>query len=121
MVREWAAVASVPSRTVARTDLAPDRSGALGVRPTQGRVFGDGAEVTPVAVVSHDGDRDGQARLEWQRGNVGTVAHGKRVLNDELAAGGVSERHGRGACGRAAAAGVDAQPAGTAQGGGGGP
>jgi len=38
-------------------------------------------------VVSSDWDRDGRARLEWQRGKAGTITPVNRVRKDELAAG----------------------------------
>jgi hypothetical protein len=77
----------VPSRTVERKDQPPYRYVAIRVRQTQGRLFGDGAEVKHCAVVSNDWERDGQALREWQRGKAGTVEHVNRVLKDELAAG----------------------------------
>ena len=87
VVREWAEVDYVPSRAGERKDQAPYRYVAIRVRPTQGRLFGDGTPVKHFAVVSNDWDRDGQALLEWQRGKAGTVEHVNRVLKDELAAG----------------------------------
>ena len=65
----------------------PYRYVAIRMPQTRGRLFGDGAEVKHFAVVSTDWNRDGQALLEWQRGNAGTVEHVNRVLKDELAAG----------------------------------
>jgi Transposase DDE domain group 1 len=87
VVREWAEVAYVPSRTAERKDLAPYRYVAIRVRQTQGRLFGDGTPIKHFAVVSNDWERDGRALLEWQRGKAGTVEHVNRVLKDELAAG----------------------------------
>jgi hypothetical protein len=87
VVREWAEVAYVPSRTTERKDQAPYRYVAIRVRQTQGRLFGDGAPVKHFAVVSNDWAMDGQALLEWQRGKAGTIEHVNRVLKDELAGG----------------------------------
>lgn len=87
VVREWAEVAYVPSRTGERKDRQPYRYVAIRVRQTQGRLFGDGTEVKHFAVVSNDWETAGQALLEWQRGKAGTVEHVNRVLKDELAAG----------------------------------
>ncbi len=87
VVREWAEVAYVPSRTVERKDHQPYRYVAIRVRQTQGRLFGDGVEVKHCAVVSNDWERDGQTLLEWQRGKAGTIEHVNRVLKDELAGG----------------------------------
>lgn len=87
VVREWAEVAYVPSRTVERKEQQPDRYVAIRVRQTQGRLFGDGTPVKHFAVVSNDWAMDGQALVEWQRGKAGTIEHVNRVLKDELAAG----------------------------------
>jgi hypothetical protein len=87
VVREWAEVVSVPSRTVERKDQRPYRYVAIRVRQTQGRLFGDGTPVKHFAVVSNDWERGGQALLEWQRGKAGTIEHVNRVLKDELAGG----------------------------------
>ncbi len=87
VVREWAEVAYVPSRSGERKDQHPYRYVAIRVRQTQGRLFGDGTPVKHFAVVSNDWDQDGQALLEWQRGKAGTIEHVNRVLKDELAAG----------------------------------
>ena len=87
VVREWAEVAYVPSRTVEHKNQPPYRYVAIRVRQMQGRLFGDGAEAKHFAVVSNDWETDGQALLEWQRGKAGTVEHVNRILKDELAAG----------------------------------
>jgi hypothetical protein len=87
VVREWAEVPYVPSRTAERKGQPPDRYLAIRVRQTQGRLFGDGTPIKHVAVVSNDWDRDGRALLEWQRGKAGTIEHEGRVLKEELAAG----------------------------------
>jgi hypothetical protein len=87
VVREWAEVAYVPSRTAERKDQEPYRYVAVRVRQMQGRLFGDGTPVKHFAVVSNDWEQDGQALLEWQRGKAGTIEHVNRVLKDELAAG----------------------------------
>lgn len=87
VVREWAEVVYVPSRSVEQKDQAPYRYVAIRVRQTQGRLFGDGTPVKHFAVVSNDWERDGRALLEWQRGKAGTVEHVNRVLKDELAGG----------------------------------
>jgi len=87
VVREWAEVAYVPSRTAERKNQRPYRYVAIRVRQTQGRLFGDGTPVKHFAVVTNDWQRDGRTVLEWQRGKAGTVEHVNRVLKDELAAG----------------------------------
>jgi hypothetical protein len=86
VVREWAEVPYVPSRVGERKDQPPSRYGAIRVRQTQGRLFGDSTPIKHFAVVSNDWDRDGQTLLEWQRGKAGTIEHVNRVLKDELAA-----------------------------------
>src|SRR5437764_3701396 len=80
VVREWAEVAYVPSRTTEHKDQAPYRYVAIRVRPLQGRLFGAGTPVKHFAVVSNDWEREGQTLLEWQRGKAGTVEHVNRVL-----------------------------------------
>lgn len=87
VVREWAEVVYVPSRSGERKDQPPYRYVAIRVRQTQGRLFGDGTPARHFAVVSNDWETDGRALLEWQRGKAGTIEHVNRVLKDELAAG----------------------------------
>lgn len=87
VVRAWAEVTYVPSRTAERKDQAPDRYVAIRVRQTQGRLFGDGTPIKHFAGVSNDWVMDGQALLEWQRGKAGTIEHVNRVFKDALAGG----------------------------------
>ena len=86
-VREWAAVAYVPSRVGEQRDLQPYRYVAIRVRRVQGELFADGNPSKHFAVVTNDWEMDGQALLEWQRGKAGTIEHVNRILKDELAAG----------------------------------
>ena len=87
VVREWAEVAYVPSRSVEKRDTKPYRYLAIRIRWLQGVLFSDGAEVKVFAVVTNDWEQEGQKLLEWHRGKAGTVEHVHRVLKDELAAG----------------------------------
>ena len=87
VVREWAEVPFVPSRTSEQKDSQPYRYLAIRVRAPQGVLFGDGATVKHFAVVTNDWDTAGRALREWQRGKAGTIEHANRVLKDELAAG----------------------------------
>jgi Transposase DDE domain group 1 len=86
-VREWAAVAYVPSRVGEQRDLQPYRYVAIRVRRVQGELFADGNRSKHFAVVTNDWEMDGQALLAWQRGKAGTIEHVNRILKDELAAG----------------------------------
>lgn len=86
-VREWADVPYVPTRASEKRDSKPYRYVAVPVRTAHGVLFGDGNSVKHFAVVSNDWDTDGQALLEWQRGQAGTIEHVHLVLKDELAAG----------------------------------
>jgi hypothetical protein len=87
VVREWAEVAYVPSRSVEKKDLKPYRYLAIRVRSPQGVLFSDGTGVKLFAVVTNDWQLGGQELLEWHRGKAGTVEHSHRVVKDELAAG----------------------------------
>jgi hypothetical protein len=87
VVREWAEVAYVPSRSVEKRDLKPFRYLAIRLRSPQGVLFSDGTEVKLFAVVTNDWQLDGRELLEWQRGKAGTVEQSHRVVKDELGAG----------------------------------
>ena len=87
VVREWAEVAYVPSRSVEKKDLKPYRYLAIRVRSPQGVLFSDGTGVKLFAVVTNDWQRGGQELLQWHRGKAGTVEQSHRVVKDELAAG----------------------------------
>jgi hypothetical protein len=87
VVREWADVAYVPSRSREKRGLQPYRYLALRVRTAQGVFFADGATVKHFAVVTNDWEMAGQSLLQWQRGKAGSVEQVHRVLKDELAAG----------------------------------
>jgi hypothetical protein len=94
-VREWAEVPFVPTRRYERRDLAPYRYLAIRLRPPQGTLFGDGAEVRHFALVTNDWDTPGGDLIVWQRGKAGTVEQAHRTLKDELAAGTYpSAKHG---------------------------
>lgn len=94
-VREWAEVPYVPRRRYEQRDAQPFRYLAIRLRPPQGTLFGDGAEVRHFAVVTNDWDTPGGELILWQRGKAGTIEHVHRVLKDELAAGVYpSARHG---------------------------
>jgi hypothetical protein len=86
-VREWAAVAFVPSLVRERRDSQPWRYLAIRVRSPQGILFGDGSSARHFAVVTNDWQMDGLALLQWHRGKAGTIEHVHRLLKDELAAG----------------------------------
>jgi hypothetical protein len=86
-VREWAAVAYVPSRVPEQRDRKPYRYVAIRVRKAQGEFFADGNASRHFAVVTNDWETEGQALLTWSRGRAGTIEHVNRVLKDELAAG----------------------------------
>jgi hypothetical protein len=98
-VREWAAVASVPSRAPEQRDLQPYRYVAIRVRKAQGELCADGNTSKHCAVVTNAWETDGPVLLAWQRGKAGTIAHVNRTLKDELG-GGV---YPRGKCGANAA------------------
>ncbi len=87
VVREWAEVPYVPSRRSERRDAQPYRYVAVRIRQPQGRLFGDGNGVKHFAVVSNDGEREGQELLAWHRGKQGTIEQVHRTLKDELGAG----------------------------------
>lgn len=87
VVREWAEVAYVPSRSVEKRDLEPYRYLAIRVRSPQGVLFSDGTEVKLFAVVTNDWEMDGRDLLEWHRDKAGTVEQSHRVVKDELGAG----------------------------------
>ncbi len=87
VVREWAEVAYVPSRSVEKRDLVPYRYLAIRVRSPQGVLFSDGTDVKLFAVVSNDWQMGGRELLEWHRGKAGTVEQSHRVVKDELGAG----------------------------------
>jgi hypothetical protein len=86
-VREWAEVPYVPSRKVEKKDAPVYRYVAVRVRPAQGELWEDGADIRHFAVVSNWWEIDGQALLQWQRGKAGTVEHTHHILTNELAAG----------------------------------
>ncbi len=87
VVREWAEVAYVPSRSVEKRDLAPYRYLAIRIRSPQGVLFSDGTGVKLFAVVTNDWQMGGQELLEWHRGKAGTVEQSHRMVKDELGAG----------------------------------
>jgi hypothetical protein len=87
VVREWAEVPYVPSRSVEKRDLEPYRYLAIRVRSPQGVLFSDGSGVKLFAVVTNDWQLGGQELLEWHRGKAGTVEQSHRVVKDELGAG----------------------------------
>jgi hypothetical protein len=87
VIREWAEVAYVPSRKTEKKDAPVYRYLAIRVRTPQGVLFGDGASVKHVAVVTNDWKTAGHALLSWQRGKAGTIEHVNHVLKNELAAG----------------------------------
>lgn len=86
-VRSWAEVGFVPSDPAAKKGRRPDRYLAIRIRPTQGKLFGDGSEVKYYAVVTNDWDRDGSAILAWQRQKAGTIEQTHDVLKNGLGAG----------------------------------
>lgn len=87
VVREWADVPFVPTRTYEERDAQPYRYVAIRLRQPQGRLFGDGSDTKHFAVVTNDWDTGGQALLEWHRGKAGSIEQVHRVLKDELGAG----------------------------------
>ena len=87
VIREWAEVADVPSRTIEKKDAPVYRYLAIRVRTPQGVLFGDGASIRHFAVVTNDWQTAGQTLLSWQRGKAGTIEHVNHVLKNELAAG----------------------------------
>ncbi len=87
VVREWAEVAYVPSRSVEKKDLEPYRYLAIRLRSPQGVLFSDGTDVKLFAVVTNDWQMGGRELLEWHRGKAGTVEQSHRVVKDELGAG----------------------------------
>ena len=80
----------MPSDGVAAKDRpAPPRYLVSRVSPKQGRLFADGGEVKPFAMVTNRSDPEGGSGLDlirWQRGKAGTVEHTHHVLTTELAA-----------------------------------
>ena len=86
-VREWAEVPFVPARRYEQRDALPYRYLAVRLRPPQGTLFGDGAEVRHFAIVTNDQETPGDQLIAWQRGKAGTIEHVHRSLKDELAAG----------------------------------
>lgn len=87
VIREWAEVAYVPRKPYERKDSQPYRYLAIRVRRRQGELWPGGSSVRHFAVVTNDGEREGQALLEWQRGKAGTIEHVHHILTKELAAG----------------------------------
>ncbi len=87
VVREWAEVVYVPSRSVEKRDSKPFRYLAIRLRSPQGVLFSDGTGVKVFAVVTNDWEMGGQELLVWHRGKAGTVEHTHRVVKDELAGG----------------------------------
>ena len=87
VVREWAEVVYVPSRSVEKRDLEPYRYLAIRIRSPQGVLFSDGTDAKLFAVVTNDWQMGGQELLEWHRGKAGTVEQSHRVVKDELGAG----------------------------------
>ena len=87
VVREWAEVVYVPSRSVEKRELEPYRYLAIRIRSPQGVLFSDGTGVKLFAVVTNDWQMGGQELLEWHRGKAGTVEQSHRVVKDELGAG----------------------------------
>jgi len=95
IIKEWAEVPYVPSRTSEKKDTQPYRYIALRLRRQQGELFRDGVSMRHFAVVSNSWDMDGQALLEWQRGKAATIEQVHHILANELAAGVFpSARHG---------------------------
>jgi hypothetical protein len=86
-VREWAEAPFVPARRYEQRDAVPYRYLAVRLRPPQGTLFGDGAEVRHFAIVTNDQETPGDELIVWQRGKAGTIEHVHRTLKDELAAG----------------------------------
>jgi hypothetical protein len=87
VVREWAEVPFVPSRSSEHWDSQPYRYVAVRIRHVQGTLFTDGNEMKHFAIVSNDWETGGQELLEWHRGKAGTIEHAHLVLKDDLAAG----------------------------------
>jgi hypothetical protein len=87
VIKEWAEVAYVPSRSSEKKDTQPYRYVAVRLRRQQGELFRDGVSVRHFAVVSNRWDIDGQALLEWQRGKAATIEQVHHILTNELAAG----------------------------------
>jgi hypothetical protein len=89
-IRHWAEVPYVPSDGVAAKDRpAPPRYLVSRVSHKQGRLFADGSEVKPFAIVTNRPDPDGGTGLDlirWHRQKAGTVEHTHHVLTNELAA-----------------------------------
>ena len=89
-IRHWAEVPYVPSDGVTAKDRpAPPRYLISRVSKKQGRLFADGGEVKPFAMVTNRSDPEGGSGLDlirWQRGKAGTVEHTHHVLTTELAA-----------------------------------
>ena len=86
-MREWAEVPYVPGRRCEQRDARPCRYLAIRLRPPQGTLFGDGADVGHFAVVTNDWETAGDELVVWHRGKQGTIEHAHRLLKDELAAG----------------------------------
>jgi hypothetical protein len=87
LVREWAEVPFVPSRSYEARSSQPYRYVAIRLRQPQGRLFGDGSGTKHFAVVTNDWETPGQGLLEWHREKAGTIEQVHRVLKDELGAG----------------------------------
>lgn len=87
VIREWAEVSYVPSRKGEKRNSQPYRYLAIRLRRQQGELFGDGTAVRHFAVVTNIGDREGEALLEWQRGQAGTIEQVHHILVSELGVG----------------------------------
>lgn len=87
MVREWAELPYVPSRTHEQKEAPVYRYLAVRVRPQQGSLLGDAGVVRHFAVVTNRWEMEGSALLEWHRGKAGTIEHIHHILTNELGAG----------------------------------
>ena len=88
-IRHWTEVPYVPSDGLFAKDRpAPPRYLVSRVSKKQGRLFADGGEVKPFAIVTNRPDPDDGSGLDlirWHRGKAGTVEHAHHVLTNELA------------------------------------
>ena len=87
VLREWAEVPYVPTRSYEKRDSQPYRYVAIRVRRQQGELFEDGTKARHYAIVSNIWGKEGQSLLEWHRGKAGTIEHIHHILTNELAAG----------------------------------
>lgn len=87
MLREWAEVPYVPSRTHDKLSDPIYRYVAIRVRPHQGVLLEDPGAQRHFAVVTNRWDVAGEALLEWHRGKAGTIEHIHHILVSELGAG----------------------------------